>query len=117
MQRERENEGKEMGGVWSCGEVVEEKWVRESGKKNESQNGEKRKKKKKRGVESVGEEGWSPSMCGRLEGRRKIEKNRGRKMEKKKKEMEDGDIGNGRRYGRRENREVGGVVREGKKRE
>ena len=40
MQRERENEGKEMGGVWSCGEVVEEKWVRESGKKNESQNGE-----------------------------------------------------------------------------
>ena len=42
MQRERENEGKEMGGVWSCGEVVEEKWVRESGKKMRVKNGKRR---------------------------------------------------------------------------
>ena len=67
--REGENGGKEMG---VCGHVVEEKWIRERGKKNESQNGEEN--GKRRGEQRVWgkRDGFQPCMGG-VE-RRKMEK-------------------------------------------
>ena len=118
--REGENGGNEMGGVWSCGEVVEEKWVRGSGKKNESQkwrkNGKRRGQQRVWGREVVFSRVWE---VGEEEKWRKSgEKNGKRKKIKIKNKREDGgrwyqELG---RYGMRENGEqvewLGKVERE-----